>query len=134
MKIHRAEPLHHYRLDEANHGFVDRLLVKAEKERPGFNRRMFEEDFAQIFNYANMHNDKLFDISSNNVRFKWRCAPLWHAFSVAAKTHHKTLGSRRRGGSQRNTHPGFIQSDALFDAQSNQARDFFTEPDFGCHR
>lgn len=66
MKIHKVEPLRHHRSDEANRGLVDRLFVKSEKERPDFNRRMFEEDFAHIFKCANRRGGRLFDISSND--------------------------------------------------------------------
>ena len=67
MKISRdAEPLHHHRFDEARLGLVDRLFIKIEEDRPDLNRRMFEEDFSGIFNYANRHSGRLFEISSND--------------------------------------------------------------------
>ncbi|MGB3739608.1 MAG: hypothetical protein WA948_09665 [Pontixanthobacter sp.] len=66
MKILRAEPLHHHRFDETHLGLLDRLFVKGEKDRPDFNRRMFDEDFASIFNLVNRHSGRLFDIASSD--------------------------------------------------------------------
>ena len=66
MKIHRAEPLLHYRVDYADIGLLDRIFVKVKKETPHFNRRMFEEDFSRIFRHANRHGGKLFGIFSND--------------------------------------------------------------------
>ncbi|MCX5569004.1 hypothetical protein [Kaistia nematophila] len=66
MKIFKAEPLRRYHSDSAHPGFLDRLFCKVEPEGDGFNRRMFEEDFARIFNYADRHRGRLFDISSND--------------------------------------------------------------------
>ncbi len=51
MKIFRAEPepshRHHFRDEQI--GLVDGLFVKRERQKPDFNRRMFDEDFARLF-------------------------------------------------------------------------------------
>lgn len=47
-------------------GLIDRLLVKSERERPGFNRRMFDEDFANLFRSMNRRRGNLFDVVSND--------------------------------------------------------------------
>lgn len=66
MKIFRADPLHRYHLRDEKIGLVDSLFLKSERQNPGFNRRMFDEDFARLF-LANSHrSDKLFEITSND--------------------------------------------------------------------
>ena len=66
MKFLRAEPLRQYRFRDAKLGILDRLFIKRERERPDFNRRMFDEDFSRIFKYENIRGGKLFEINSNN--------------------------------------------------------------------
>ncbi|MFY0640378.1 MAG: hypothetical protein JXR16_04965 [Bermanella sp.] len=66
MKIFRSEPLHQYQHYDEHHGFIDRLLVKGEQESSGFNRRMFDEDFARLFHSVNHRNGNLFKITSND--------------------------------------------------------------------
>jgi len=66
MKIFRSEPshLHHFRDEKI--GLIDRLFVKRERQKPGFNRRMFDEDFARLFHSMNHRSDNLFEIVSND--------------------------------------------------------------------
>lgn len=67
MKIFRAaEPSHHHRFDDAHLGLFDRLFIRVEEDRPDLNRRMFKEDFSSVFNYANRHSGRLFEVSSND--------------------------------------------------------------------
>lgn len=72
MKIFRAEPLRRHRFDGNRLGLLDRLFYKVEQERDGFNQRMFEEDFARIFNYADRNSGKLFSISSSDEKLTER--------------------------------------------------------------
>jgi len=66
MKIFRAEPSHwHHFLDEQI-GLVDRLFIKRERQKPNFNRRMFDEDFASLFRSMNHRSGNLFEIVSND--------------------------------------------------------------------
>jgi len=66
VKIFRAEPshLHHFRDEQI--GLIDRLFVKRERQKPDFNRRMFDEDFARLFHSMNHRSDNLFEIVSND--------------------------------------------------------------------
>ena len=66
MKIFRSEPLHRYQHHDGHLGFFDRLLVKGEQDRPGFNHRMFNEDFARLFNSMSPESSNLFQIVSND--------------------------------------------------------------------
>lgn len=56
----------HYHIHDAHLGFIDRLLIKLERERPDFNRRMFDEDFARLFRSINRRRGNLFEIVSND--------------------------------------------------------------------
>ena len=66
MKISRAEPSHwhHYRDDKM--GGVDSFFIKREQQKPGFYRRMFDEDFARLFRSTNRQSGNLFEIVSND--------------------------------------------------------------------
>lgn len=66
MKIFRTKSMCHYHIHDAHLGFIDRLLVKLEQERPDFNRRMFDEDFARLFRPINRRHGNLFEIVSND--------------------------------------------------------------------
>lgn len=66
MKIFRAEPLLRHHFHDVRLGFIDRLLVKLKRERPDFNRRMFDEDFARLFHSMNRRSGNLFEIVSND--------------------------------------------------------------------
>jgi hypothetical protein len=65
MKISRAEPSnpHHFRDEEM--GLVDSLIVKRERQKPDFNRRMFDEDFARLLHSTNRRCN-LFEVTSND--------------------------------------------------------------------
>ncbi|MGJ3257006.1 MAG: hypothetical protein ACFE0K_11850, partial [Alcanivorax sp.] len=66
MNILKAEPLPRYHYHDANYGFIDRILLKGERERSGFNRRMFDEDFSRLFHSINRRGGNLFKIVSND--------------------------------------------------------------------
>ncbi|MCH4810428.1 hypothetical protein [Vreelandella neptunia] len=66
MKIIRAEPSLQYQFHDESFGLLEKILIKSRRERPDFNRRMFDEDFARIFHISNHHTDNLFDISSSD--------------------------------------------------------------------
>jgi hypothetical protein len=68
MKIFRAEPLHRYYFPDEQIGLVDSLFVKRERQKPDFNRRMFDEDFARLFHSMNRRSGNLFEIVSNDER------------------------------------------------------------------
>lgn len=66
MKIFRAEPSHWHRLCDVKIGLVDSLFVKHGRQEPGFNRQMFDEDFARLFHSINRQSGNLFEIVSND--------------------------------------------------------------------
>lgn len=66
MKIFKAEPMPQHHFHDLHLGFLDRLLVKLERERPDFNRRMFDEDFARLFHSMNRRSGNQFEIVSND--------------------------------------------------------------------
>lgn len=66
MKIFRSEPIFRHHFHDFHIGFVDRLWMKGEQNRPDFNVRMFNEDFARLFRSANRRNGNLFEMSSND--------------------------------------------------------------------
>lgn len=66
MKIFRAEPMPQHNFHDVHLGFIDRLLIKSEHERPNFNRRMFDEDFAGLFHLMNHRSGNIFEIVSND--------------------------------------------------------------------
>lgn len=66
MKIIRAEPLHRHHFYDVHLGFIDRFFVKLEQEKPDFNRRMFDEDFAILFHLMSSRSENLFKIASND--------------------------------------------------------------------
>jgi len=47
-------------------GLVDSLFIKRERQEPGFNRRMFDEDFAMLFHSRSHQSSDLFEIVSND--------------------------------------------------------------------
>lgn len=66
MKIYKAAPipeLHHHDL---HLGFIERFLIKPEQNSSGFNRRMFDEDFARLFHSSKHLNGSQFEIVSND--------------------------------------------------------------------
>ena len=72
MKIVRAGHPHPNNFYLENLGIFDRFLIKMKSERLGFNRRMFNEDFARIFSYSNWGDRSLFKITSNDDEFTAR--------------------------------------------------------------
>ena len=66
MRIFRAEPLHRRNFRDEQIRLVDSLFVKRERDKPNFNRRMFDEDFARLFRSMNRPSGNLFDIVSND--------------------------------------------------------------------
>lgn len=66
MKIFRAEPSRWHHMRDEQLGLVDSLFVKRERQEPGFNRRMFDEDFSRLFRSMSRQNSNLFEIVSNN--------------------------------------------------------------------
>lgn len=66
MKFTRSKPLVHFHNGHAQTGFLDRIFVGNKRERPDFNRRMFDEDFSMIFHYSNRHGGDLFQLTTNN--------------------------------------------------------------------
>lgn len=66
MKIIKAEPMHRHQFHDVQLGLIDRLFIKSEPERPDFNRRMFDEDFARLFRSTNRRSGNLFEIVSND--------------------------------------------------------------------
>ena len=66
MRIVKREPLHPHGVNDARFGFLDLLFYGHERERPDFNRRMFDQDFARIFRHSNRHSGALFDITAGN--------------------------------------------------------------------
>lgn len=66
MKIFRAKPSHQHHFFDEQIGLVDSLFVRRESQKPDFNRRMFNEDFARLFRSMNRRNGNLFEIISND--------------------------------------------------------------------
>ena len=66
MKIIRTSHPHLYSLHKESIGILDKLLIKARRNRPGFNRRMFDKNFERIFPLFNQKRGKLFEITSND--------------------------------------------------------------------
>ena len=66
MKIVRAEPLQGYHFHDVQIGLIDSLFVKRARQVPGFNRRMFDEDFARLFLPMNRRRGNIFEIVSND--------------------------------------------------------------------
>ncbi|MEO1240896.1 MAG: hypothetical protein AAFX54_03220 [Pseudomonadota bacterium] len=66
MRIIRAEPLRHRYFHDEQIGLVDSLFLKRKRDKPNFNRRMFDEDFARLFRSVNRRNGNLFEILSND--------------------------------------------------------------------
>ncbi|OEE51652.1 hypothetical protein [Vibrio splendidus] len=65
MKLTKGEPLHHYRYDDENLNFIERLVTRKKRRAEGFYQRMFNEDFSRVFRSASK-KESLFNISSND--------------------------------------------------------------------
>ncbi|WP_421219888.1 hypothetical protein [Aeromonas jandaei] len=66
MNIFRAEPLSYHIYHDVKLDFMDRLFVRIKKDRPDFNRRMFDEDFTRFFDLMSSRRKKSFEIVSND--------------------------------------------------------------------
>lgn len=68
MIFFRAEPIPRHHISDDKIGLIDNLFVKHERQKPDFNRRMFDEDFARLFHSMSHRNrsGNLFDIVSND--------------------------------------------------------------------
>jgi hypothetical protein len=65
MNFVRAEPTHTYH-NENYLSWFDKFFVKTRNHTDGMNQNMFNEDFQNIFRYADRHSNKLFDIKTNS--------------------------------------------------------------------
>ncbi|WP_428529182.1 hypothetical protein [Roseibium sp.] len=66
MKVIRRGPELHQTRWETQPSILDRLVVGKKREQPGFYRRMFDEDFSQLFNLRQSSNNKCFEVKSND--------------------------------------------------------------------
>jgi len=66
MKIVRSEPMRRHHFLDMRIGFFDRFLIKGEREKPDFNRRMFNEDFARLFHFMTRRSGNPFQVLSND--------------------------------------------------------------------
>jgi hypothetical protein len=66
MRFTWALPSLRHQFHDERIGPLDRLLIKPQKERPDFNRRMFDEDFSQVFNYYRRRSGTLFGVNTND--------------------------------------------------------------------
>ncbi|MBG5979415.1 hypothetical protein [Proteus mirabilis] len=66
MKILKGVPFYCYHLDYDNLSFIERLVIKPKYEQPGFNQRMFNEDFPRVFHSARRQVNNMFNIESND--------------------------------------------------------------------
>ncbi|WP_439633141.1 hypothetical protein [Glycocaulis sp.] len=65
MRIVKAPPLARHLHDEQP-GWVDRLVLRRKSDRPDFNRRMFDEDFARLFGFRGRERGNLFNVVSSD--------------------------------------------------------------------
>lgn len=72
MRIVRGTPSHRHDFYEKNPSFFDRFFIKLRRERPEFNRRMFDEDFSRIFCHYDRHKETLFEVTSSNYQLSDR--------------------------------------------------------------
>lgn len=66
MRIIKAAALHRYRFDHKQLNLIDKIFINPKYENFTFNRRMFYEDFANIFHSASRRKEELFKIYSND--------------------------------------------------------------------
>jgi hypothetical protein len=66
MKVRRAQPALRHQSHEEEIGLLDRIIIKPQRERSDFNRRMFNEDFAGLFHYSNRHTGNLFELGTSD--------------------------------------------------------------------
>ncbi|MCL7944668.1 hypothetical protein [Marinobacter sp. ATCH36] len=68
LRIFKAEPIHRQIFQNDQIGLVDSFFLKRQKREPGFNRRMFDEDFANIFSVMNHRSRNRFMVESNDEK------------------------------------------------------------------
>lgn len=66
MKIFRAKPLQWFDYLNEKHGLVDSIFIKREPQKRQYNRQMFNEDFANVYNSIGLPNNNQFEIVSND--------------------------------------------------------------------
>lgn len=66
MKISRSEPINWHHFLDVHIGLLERLVVKRERQKPGFYLSMFNEDFSRLFNSIGQQKGKQFEIVSND--------------------------------------------------------------------
>jgi hypothetical protein len=66
MKFLKGSPLGYYRFNAEELSFIDRIFVKPTGKINGFNRKMFDEDFSNIFKYSTRKKFNLFNVVSND--------------------------------------------------------------------
>lgn len=64
MKFFKAKPFNWHNSD-MHIGLVDGIFCKQLRQKLGFHRQMFDEDFARLFSSENRRNRNLFKIESN---------------------------------------------------------------------
>lgn len=66
MKIFKAKPLHRYSLRDLQIEFIDSFFCEFERPEPGFNLRMFNQDFANLFLHKSHNEESYFEVSTSN--------------------------------------------------------------------
>lgn len=66
LRILTDDPLLRQNFHDEKITLVDGLFLKRPRREPGFHRRMFDEDFANIFNILNRSSKNQFEITSND--------------------------------------------------------------------
>lgn len=66
MKFTNGDPIPHYHLYNEDIGFLDRLLINQRRQFEGVNQRMFDEDFARIFNVSINREASVFEVKSSH--------------------------------------------------------------------
>lgn len=66
MKIIKSEPLDRFQFRDAQFGLLDNLFLQQRGQEPGFNARMFDEDFSRLFRSQRRRGEPMFDIRCND--------------------------------------------------------------------
>lgn len=66
VKIRRAAPYHWNQSGDEHIEFVDSLLIRRQRQEPGLNRRMFDEDFSRLFHFMAAQSDDFLTLVSND--------------------------------------------------------------------
>ncbi len=94
MKITAGQPVHRRQFNQEKIGWLDNLLISNQKDKPGFNRRMFDEDFARIFRYSHHRSGNLFKVETNDQELSARLLgniKTRHTSRAVDKTIHKLI-------------------------------------------